>query len=99
MLPSILESNLFLCAHFQALHQQKIKQMQEEFEVEKTRSLKEMSDQLSRDHHSQLEGLRSRFRLMACTTPDRPPSESSFDKTEVHLISSSAFVTMVIYFE
>lgn len=65
------------------MHQLRMKQLQDESEAEKARALKEMSDQLSRDHHSQLEGLRSRFRLMACTSMERSPSDSSLEKVEV----------------
>ncbi|KAK3908461.1 RB1-inducible coiled-coil protein 1 [Frankliniella fusca] len=68
-------------AALENLHHQRMKQLQEESEAEKSRALKELSDQLSRDHHSQLEGLRSRFRLMACTS-DRPPSDSNQEKAE-----------------
>ncbi|XP_034234484.1 RB1-inducible coiled-coil protein 1 isoform X2 [Thrips palmi] len=69
-------------ASLELLHQQRMKQLQEEFEVDKARALKDMSDQLSRDHHSELEGLRSRFRLMACASSERSSSESSLEKTE-----------------
>lgn len=70
-------------ASLELLHQQRMKQMQEQYEVDKAKALKDMSDQLSRDHHSQLEGLRSRFRLMACTSSERSSSESNLEKTEV----------------
>lgn len=78
----------------QLLHQQRMKQVQEEFEIDKAKALKEMSDQLSRDHHSQLEGLRSRFRLMACTSSERTSSESSLEKTEVLNLTVLCFITI-----
>ncbi|XP_026289060.1 RB1-inducible coiled-coil protein 1 isoform X1 [Frankliniella occidentalis] len=68
-------------AALENLHQQRMKQLQDEYDVEKSRALKELSDQLSRDHHSQLEGLRSRFRLMACTS-ERSTSDSGQEKAE-----------------
>ncbi|KAJ1525712.1 hypothetical protein ONE63_008923 [Megalurothrips usitatus] len=68
-------------AALEHLHQQRLKQVQDEAEAEKAKAIKDMSEQLSRDHHSQLEGLRSRFRLMACTS-ERSPSDCSLEKTE-----------------
>jgi len=55
----------------------------EEAEADKQRALKELSDQLTHTYKTEVEGLRSRFRLMATTSMERSPSDSSLEKIEV----------------
>jgi RB1-inducible coiled-coil protein 1 len=52
-------------------------------ETDKQRALKELSDRLTHSYKTELEGLRSRFRLMATTSMERSPSDSSLEKIEV----------------
>nr|QSV39522.1 autophagy associated protein [Locusta migratoria] len=52
------------------------------FELEKQRALKELSDRLTHDYKTELEGLRSRFRLMTTTSMERSPSDSSLERIE-----------------
>lgn len=50
---------------------------------EKEAALKELGDRLNLDHKREMEGLRSRYRLYACTNMERSPSDSSLEKIEV----------------
>lgn len=52
-------------------------------EADKQRALKELSERLTHSYKTELEGLRSRFRLMATTSMERSPSDSSLEKIEV----------------
>jgi RB1-inducible coiled-coil protein 1 len=52
-------------------------------EASKQTALKDLSDQLTRSYKTELEGLRSRFRLMATTSMERSPSDGSLEKIEV----------------
>lgn len=54
----------------------------EEFEVAKQKSIKELQEKMSQEFKAELESLRSRFRLVALTSMDRSPSESSLEKIE-----------------
>ncbi|XP_018903400.1 uncharacterized protein Atg17 isoform X2 [Bemisia tabaci] len=49
---------------------------------EKEAALKELGDRLNLDHKREMEGLRSRYRLYACTNMERSPSDSSLEKIE-----------------
>jgi RB1-inducible coiled-coil protein 1 len=60
-----------------------MQQRLEEAEADKERALKELSDRLTHTYKTELEGLRSRFRLMATTSMERSPSDSSLEKIEV----------------
>ncbi|PSN56671.1 hypothetical protein C0J52_00056 [Blattella germanica] len=51
-------------------------------EVDKQRSLKELNDCLTHSYKTELESLRSRFRLMATASMERSPSDSSLEKIE-----------------
>ena len=53
--------------------------------AEKQQSLKELSDQLTHNYKTELESLRSRFRLMATASMERSPSDSSLEKIEVRV--------------
>jgi RB1-inducible coiled-coil protein 1 len=55
----------------------------ERAEADKQRALKELSDRLTHSYKTELEGLRSRFRLMATTSMERSPSDGSLEKIEV----------------
>jgi RB1-inducible coiled-coil protein 1 len=55
----------------------------ESAETDKQRALKELSDRLTHSYKTELEGLRSRFRLMATTSMERSPSDGSLEKIEV----------------
>jgi len=55
----------------------------EEAEADKQRALKELSERLTHTYKTEVEGLRSRFRLMATTSMERSPSDSSLEKIEV----------------
>ncbi len=59
--------------------------IQEEVQKEKERAIKEVTEQLNRDHKRDLEILRQRFKLMTCTNMERFPSDSSLEKIEVFL--------------
>lgn len=50
-------------------------------EEDKQRALKDVTDRLTHDYKADLEGLRSRFRLM--TVMERSPSDSSLERIEV----------------
>lgn len=53
------------------------KQLQEK-ELEKEKSIKEVSDRLKRNHKAELESIRTRFKLM---TMERSPSDNNLDKS------------------
>lgn len=53
--------------------------------VEQQRLLKEIADKLQMEHKTELETIRSRFKLMAASTMERSPSDSSLEKIEVCL--------------
>lgn len=54
----------------------------EEMELAKQKSIKELQEKMSQEYKAELESLRSRFRLVALTSMDRSPSESSLEKIE-----------------
>jgi RB1-inducible coiled-coil protein 1 len=57
-------------------------------EANKQTALKDLSDRLTHSYKTELEGLRSRFRLMATTSMERSPSDGSLEKIEVcHTVS------------
>jgi RB1-inducible coiled-coil protein 1 len=64
-------------------HCSDLKEQLEGAEADKQRALKELSDRLTHSYKTELEGLRSRFRLMATTSMERSPSDSSLEKIEV----------------
>lgn len=79
----------------------------EEAEADKQRALKEQSDRLTHTYKTEVEGLRSRFRLMATTSMERSPSDSSLEKIEVcnktrkllfFLVHKLLFCTINCYF-
>ncbi|XP_049830593.1 RB1-inducible coiled-coil protein 1 isoform X3 [Schistocerca gregaria] len=63
-------------------HRQELQSKLDAFELEKQRALKELSDRLTHDYKTELEGLRSRFRLMTTTSMERSPSDSSLERIE-----------------
>ncbi|XP_069698604.1 RB1-inducible coiled-coil protein 1 isoform X3 [Periplaneta americana] len=68
-------------------------------ETDKQRALKELSDRLTHSYKTELEGLRSRFRLMATTSMERSPSDSSLEKIErpdlIELVNHEAIVAQI----
>jgi RB1-inducible coiled-coil protein 1 len=55
----------------------------ESAEANKQTALKDLSDRLTHNYKTELEGLRSRFRLMATTSMERSPSDGSLEKIEL----------------
>lgn len=54
----------------------------EEYELAKQKSIKELQEKMTQEFKAEVESLRSRFRLVALTSMDRSPSESSLEKIE-----------------
>lgn len=54
----------------------------QEAEATKQKEIKEMQDKMHLDYKAEIESMRSRFRLVALTSTDRSPSESSLEKIE-----------------
>lgn len=54
----------------------------EEAEIAKQKAVKDSEEKMAHDYKGELETLRSRYRLVALTSVDRSPSESSLEKIE-----------------
>ncbi|XP_021922149.1 RB1-inducible coiled-coil protein 1 isoform X2 [Zootermopsis nevadensis] len=71
----------------------------ERAEANKQTALKDLSDQLTHSYKTELEGLRSRFRLMATTSMERSPSDGSLEKIErcelIELVNHEAIVAQI----
>lgn len=52
-------------------------------EEEHSSVVKEVTDRLTREHRMELEGLRSRFRMVHASQMERSPSDTSLEKIEV----------------
>lgn len=66
---------------FLAKHDEKIKELENrmtEMNAEKEKAAKDLTDKLNREHKTEIENIRSRFRLMM----DRSPSDPGLEKTE-----------------
>lgn len=59
------------------------KQIQEAVSAERERTIKEVTEQLTQTHKREIEMLRQRFKLMACTNAERCPSETNLERIEV----------------
>ena len=67
-------------------YQERIQELEKELSAAQTdqqRFVKEATDKLQVDYKTELENIRSRFKLMAASTMERSPSDSSLEKIEV----------------
>ncbi|KOB71770.1 putative rb1-inducible coiled-coil 1, partial [Operophtera brumata] len=68
----------------------------EEVEVNKQKEIRNLQEKMHQDYKTEIESLRSRFRLVALTNMDRSPSESSLEKIErtdmIEIASHNAIV-------
>lgn len=73
-----------LLAQIQSIEDLKLehKKAIEEMELAKQKAIKETEEKMAQDYKGEIESLRSRFRLVALTSVDRSPSESSLEKIE-----------------
>ncbi|XP_075213216.1 autophagy-related 17 isoform X2 [Lycorma delicatula] len=66
---------------------------------EQDRIVKEVTEQLTHAHKKEMEAVRSRFRLMACTSMERSPSDTSLEKIErsdlIELGNHEAIITQL----
>ncbi|KAK5646238.1 hypothetical protein RI129_004702 [Pyrocoelia pectoralis] len=53
-----------------------------EAKLDKDQSLREMKENLGREHRAEIENIRTRFRLMSFSKIDRSPSDSNLDRVE-----------------
>ena len=52
-------------------------------QTEHEKAIKDMTEKLAMEYKTQLDTIRSRFKLMAASTMERSPSDSSLEKIEV----------------
>lgn len=71
----------------EARHKSQLEEQRLEWEREKEKCIKELVEKLNQEHKIELEGLRSRFRLMATASMERSPSDSSLEKIEVRSLT------------
>jgi len=76
----------------QAEAQVRLEQTMVNAEEEKKAAIKEMTDRLNREHRMELEGLRSRFRMVHASQMERSPSDTSLEKIEVRLKNYNIFL-------
>jgi DNA-binding transcriptional MerR regulator len=72
-----------------ASFQERIHELEEKLttvQMEHQKAIKEETEKLQHECKTQLETIRSRFKLMAASTMERSPSDSSLEKIEVYLI-------------
>jgi len=67
----------------QAESQMRLEQTLTNAEEERKSVIKEVTDRLHREHRMELEGLRSRFRMVHASQMERSPSDTSLEKIEV----------------
>lgn len=66
--------------------QERIRELEDKLtaaEMEHQRTIKEETEKLQMEYKTQLETIRSRFKLMAASTMERSPSDCSLEKIEV----------------
>lgn len=68
--------------------QERIQELEKELSAahdDQQRLIKEASDKMQMDYKTELENIRSRFKLMAASTMERSPSDCSLEKIEVRI--------------
>lgn len=70
----------------QAEAQARLEQALAGAEEERVAAVKEVSERLVREHRMEMEGLRSRFRMVHASQMERSPSDTSLEKIEVRLL-------------
>lgn len=68
--------------------QERMRELEEKLaaaELEHQKTIKEETEKLQLDYKTQLDTIRSRFKLMTASAMERSPSDSSLEKIEVRI--------------